>query len=125
MKASSIELDQMLYTMEPLLDRKGLVGMVAAKNTRIIRDAIMEYTAIKMELIRKYGKDDGKGGISIDPTFESFEEFREELEPYAQATHSIEIMTVPLDHVMDDLTGNEMLALSWMLDGVDGNGDPS
>lgn len=125
MKATSLELDQMLYTMGPLLERKGLIGMVAARNTRVIRDAIQEYTAIKMELIQKYGKDDGKGGISIDPTFESFEEFQKELEPYANATHSIEIMTVPLRDVMNDLTGNEMLALSWMLEGVDDNGDPS
>lgn len=125
MKASSIELDQMLYTMGPLLERKGLIGMVAAKNTRMIRDAIQEYTAIKMELITKYGKEDENGNISIDPTFAEFTDFQKELEPYAKATHSIEIMTVPLCDVMNDLTGNEMLALSWMLEGVDDNGDPS
>ena len=103
--------------MRPLLDRKGLIGMAAARNTRVITDAIQEYASVKVDLIRKYGQDDGDGGIGIDPSSDAFAEFMAEIEPYAQMSHDIDMMKVPTEKVMDDMTGAEMLALDWMLEG--------
>lgn len=117
MRKTNIELDQILYEMRPLLDRKGLIGMAAARNTRVITDAIQEYASVKVDLIRKYGDEDGEGGIGIDPESDAFAEFMAEIEPYAQMSHDIDVMKVPTEKVMDDMTGAEMLALDWMLEG--------
>lgn len=117
MRKTNIELDQMLYEMRPLLDRKGLIGMAAARNTRVIAEAIQEYASVKVDLIRKYGDDDGDGGVGVAPGSAGFDDFMAELDPYAQMSHEVDLMRVPVERVMDDMTGAEMLALDWMLEG--------
>lgn len=116
MKKNNIEFDQILYTLEPLLERKGLIGMVAAQNTRVIREAIQEFVTVKNQLIEKYGEKADDGSISIQPSSERFDDFVKELEPYANISHEVEVTKVPMREVMNDLTGSEMLALDWMFE---------
>lgn len=122
MRKTNFEIDAMVYAMRPLLERKGLVGMVAARNTRVMCDTIQEYASTKAELIRKHGSEsvseDGTptGEIHIEEGGDAFREFMAELEPYASMSHEIDVMTVPVRDVMSDLTGSEMLALEWMLE---------
>lgn len=116
MKKSNIELDQMLSALEPLLDRKGVLGMVVANNVRTIRDTIQEFTAKKEELIRKYGTDNGSGTIYLDPGSPNLHQFLDELEPYSAVMHDVKFVTVPVRDVMNDLSGREILTLDFMLE---------
>lgn len=122
MKKSNLEIENMLIDLRPLLERKGVTGMVAARNTRILSDLVQEYAMKKQELIVKYGTPslDTNGNetdeVSVVPGTEGFDKLLEELTPFAELEHEFNVMTVPIEKVMDDLTGAEMLALEWMLE---------
>lgn len=116
MRKTNIEFDKMAYAMAPLLERKGVIGMVAARNTRCIAEEIQEYSKVKDELIRKYGTSNEDGSISLEPGTDACLEFEKEISPYADIKHEIDIMKVSASKVMNEMTGAEMLSVEWMID---------
>ena len=50
------QMEQMLVSLQPLLDRRDIVGYAAARNTRVLRSECMEYLKRRDELISKYGE---------------------------------------------------------------------
>lgn len=118
MKKTNFELDRMLQRVSPLLERKGVVGMTAARNTRVISEAIKEYSMVKADLIKKFGQETEEG-FSIGPGLPKFDEFIESLTPYGEVSQEIDVMTMPIEKAMDELTGTEMLMLDWMFDDDD------
>lgn len=115
-------LKQMLDNLQPVLSQKGKVGYAAARNTRKIKEALTEYVEKESELFEKYGtpekNENGEetGRIIINANDPKCREFVEEITPLANIEHEVEIMKLSYEEVMDVLTGDEMLAIEWMLE---------
>ena len=120
-KLENAEWEYRLSGLKPLLKQRGIVGYVAARNTRIIGDALTEYFDFRHELIEKYGKPDigtdGKdlGTISVRPDSPEFDDFMRELKPISTVINEIRIMTLNYRDVMGELSGEEILDNDWML----------
>ena len=107
----------MMMSLHPLLPHRDEIGYVAARNTRILRDALTEFLMFKNELIRKYGELDEKtGDITILSGTPSFDKFKEEFSKYTNIEQEVDIMTVKYDVVIGLLNGEEILAIDWMLE---------
>lgn len=112
---------EMLYQLEPLLNYRGRIGYVAARNTRVLRETLTEYVKFRDELIEKYGEPehDKAGNIlplfSINVTSPNFKAFNDELAPYNEMEHEVELMTATYQDAEGVMTGAEILAVEWML----------
>lgn len=117
----NLELKGMLNETQPLLSMNGKLGYAAARNSRKIQDALTEYLQKEAKLFEKYGeKEKDKNGnetgrLYLDANNTAFKEFVDELLPFLEIEHDVEIMCLKYEEVMDVLTGEEMLAISWML----------
>lgn len=122
MKLKNYQMDNLMTALEPILDHKGMLGYAASRNYRKLRDATLEYTQYKQKIFQKYGKaevdDNGNltGRYTIDITDDDVQNAMEELNRYADIEHEVELFTLPVEDVIDELTGNEILALEIMLD---------
>lgn len=122
MKLSNQKMEQMLMQLKPILPQRNKIGYVAARNTRILNEALTEYFKFKNELIEKYGERDkdavGKELPSISLKIDSpnFEKFKEEFDTFKDIEHEVELMTLKYDEIIGFLNGEEILALSWMLE---------
>lgn len=117
----NINMEQMLTQLRPVLKCRDKIGYVAARNTRVLKDALTEYLAFKEKLIRTYGEEEtssgvGTGRIYINPDSPNFQAFTEEFEKIADIEHEVELMTLTYDDVIGILSGEEILALDWMLE---------
>lgn len=121
MKKNS-ELVAMLHQLEPILSQRNRLGYVAARNFRILSDTLTEYNQFKMELIEKYGEPDkAENGtelptVSIKVGSPSFKQFCDEMAPYNEMVHEVEIMTAKFEDTVDVLSGIEIFGIDWMLE---------
>lgn len=121
MKYKNIEMEMMIEALKPILPHRDKIGYVAARNTRILNDALVEYFTFKRDLITKYGtadKDkDGNetGTMSISPSSANFNDFVNEFNSIKNIEHNVELMTIPYDEIIGLLNGEEILKLDWML----------
>lgn len=116
------ELVAMMHQLEPVLSQRNRIGYAAARNFRILSDTLTEYNQFKMELIEKYGEPDkAEDGtelptVSIKVGSPSFKLFCDEMAPYNNMEHEVELMTVKFEDVIDVLSGEEILGIDWMLE---------
>lgn len=116
------ELVVMLHQLEPILSQRNRLGYAAARNFRILSDTLTEYNQFKMELIEKYGEPDkAEDGtelptVSIKVGSPNFKSFCDEMAPYNEMEHEVEIMTAKFEDVIDVLSGAEILGIDWMLE---------
>lgn len=115
MKLKNQEIVGCLKSLEPMLVHKGKFGYICAVNYKRLSNSIEEYHIFENQLIQKYGKEDEDGNFFISQKDESFVEFMKELSPIQEITHDVDILFIGFEEVMDFLTGEEMLALDWML----------
>lgn len=121
LKKKNYELEEMLGQLSPLLKHKDKIGYVAARNTRILRDTLTEYFTFKNELIQKYGEPerdvhgDETSTICINQDSPNFSKFAEEYEKIADIEHEVELMSLTYNDIIGALTGEEILAVDWML----------
>lgn len=114
------ELNSMLKSMEKVLRHSGRVGYAAARNTRLIQDALTEFYNVQFKLLEKYGekeldeKGEETGNIKLKIGTPGFERFYKELEPYLGIQHEVDIMQISTDDIAQ-LTGEEILAVDWMI----------
>lgn len=114
----------MLMQMKPLLSRRDKIGYAAARNHRRLAECLTEYERFRNSLIEKYGeheKDENGNelpSISLSSTSPNFKMFLSELTPYNEMEHEVELMELPYSEVIGSLSGEEILAIDWML--VDG-----
>ena len=119
---SNTEMDTMVNNLEPVLEQRNKIGYAAARNTRILRTELQEFYQFRDKLIMQYGdyeKDEDGNPLtqpSISPTSPNFVKFLEELAPFGDTKHEIDIFTVPMDEAIGVLSGSEILALDWMLE---------
>ena len=117
MKLSNIELEEILFCLQSVLNHRDKIGYIAARNTRIIREELTEYFKYKQELLTKYGKIDKESqSMSIFPDSPNFELFIKEMDQIKDIQHDIGLMTIKYDDTVGILTGNEILQLEFMLE---------
>lgn len=111
---------EMIRQLQPLLSRRDKIGYVAARNHRRLADSLTEYERFRNSLIEKYGEheQDEKGNalptISLSMNSPNFKIFAEEMAPFNEMEHEVEIMTLPYDEAIGNLSGEEILAVDWM-----------
>lgn len=116
------ELAAMLHQLEPVLSQRNRLGYVAARNFRILSDALTEYNQFKIELIKKYGEQDmGDTGeelptVSIKIDSPKFKAFCDEMAAYNNIEQEVELMTAKFDDVVGVLSGAEIIGIDWMLE---------
>lgn len=111
------EMEIILNNLQPILAHRDKIGYVAARNTRIIKDALTEYLEFKRELIKKYGTvDETSQTVSINPDSEHFKEFVEEFDKIKDVEQEINIITIKYDEIIGLLNGEEILDLDWMFE---------
>lgn len=117
----NLEMMGMLQELRPLLSHRDKVGYAAARNTRILTQSLTEYMAVRDRLIEKYGEPDRDkagnetGTISLKMDSPNFNIFVEELEPFNDMQHEVELMTLRYEEVIGVLSGEEILSIDWML----------
>lgn len=122
MTLTNAKMEAMIEDLKLLLPHRDKIGYAAARNTRILNDALTEYSKFKNDLILKYGKDDtDKEGnalptVSLKYSDPNFKEFTKELEKISTIEHSVTLMTLKYEEIIGLLSGEEILRVSWMLE---------
>lgn len=113
---------EMLRQLQPLLPRRDKIGYVAARNHRRLADSLVEYERFRNSLIEKYGEhekdENGKElpTILLSMSSPNFKMFSEEMAPFNEMEHEVEIMTLPYDEAIGNLSGEEILSVDWMFE---------
>ena len=94
LKNSSVA--EMLQQLRPLLSHRDKIGYVAARNFRILSNSLTEYETVRRSLIEKYGTEEtdpktGQPVISIKMDSPNFKQFCDELAPFNEMEHEIEV----------------------------------
>lgn len=116
------ELVVMMRQLEPILSQRNKIGYVAARNYRILSDTLTEYNRFKMELVEKHGEPDrAEDGtelptVSIKVGSPKFKAFCDEMAPYNNMKHEVEIMTAKFEDTVGVLSGEEIVGIDWMLE---------
>lgn len=116
------EMVVMLHQLEPVLSQRNRLGYVAARNFRVLSDTLTEYDQFKMELIEKYGEPDrAEDGtelptVSIEIGSPGFKSFCDEMAPYNNMEHEVDLMTAKYEDVIGVLSGEEIIGIDWMLE---------
>lgn len=121
MKYSNKQLEAMAQSLGPVLKSRSLVGYKAAVNMRTIMNALADYTAYKDSLIREYGAEikDDDGNVkdfAVTPSCEGFQDFLRKLSEVSEVEHDVRIMTAIPDDVIGVLSGEEIMAIDWMME---------
>ena len=119
-KLKNAQMVAMLNQLQPILSHRDKIGYIAARNYRILSECLTEYEAFRNSLIEKYGeetKDDrGRPIIGVKVDSPNFKLFCDELAPFNEMEHEVEIMTATYDDVIGCLSGEEVLSIDWMLE---------
>lgn len=111
---------EMLHQLQPILSHRDKIGYVAARNYRVLSNSLTEYEAFKRSLVEKYGEEgtDEHGApiVSIKIGSEGFKAFCDEMEPFNNMEHEVELMTAKYEDAVGCLSGAEILAVDWMLE---------
>lgn len=108
--------------LQPLLSHRDKVGYMAARNYRILSDSLTEYDAFQRSLIKKYGDPDKDeqgadlGTISLKIGSSKFKLFCDEMAPFNDMEHEVELMTGKYEDAIGCLTGEEILGVDWMFE---------
>lgn len=113
---------ELLHQLQPLLSRRDKIGYAAARNYRALSTSLTEYEAFRDSLIEKFGehkKDDN--GVEL-PLMQikigspNFKLFCDEMAPFNNMEHEVELMTLKYEDTIGLLSGEEILAIDWMLE---------
>lgn len=125
-KLKNSQMVERLHHLKPLLSHRNKIGYIAARNYRILTDQLTEYERFRQELIQKYGEtdrgEDGSdlGTISIGIDSPNFKAFCDELAPFNNIKHEVELMTASYEDTIGCLSGEEILLIDWMLEDQEG-----
>ena len=119
-KLKNAEMAVMLNQLRPILSHRDMIGYVAARNCRILSECLTEYEAFRNSLIEKYGETtkDGKDrpiiGIKVDSP--NFQKFCDEMAPFNEMEHEVDLMVAKYTDAIGCLSGEEILEVDWMLE---------
>lgn len=115
-KLKNVEMAARVEQLKPLLARKDRIGYFAARNSRLLMNELTEYYSFRDNLIRKYGAPgEKKGTIALEVGGENWDSFRAEMDEFDNIEHEIEFYICGFEDAVDRLTGEEILAIDWML----------
>lgn len=112
----------MVQQLEPILVQRNRIGYIAARNYRVLTNALTDYNKFKMELIEKYGEPDKNSEgeelptVSLKITSPNFKAFCDEMAPYNEIEQEVNLMTAKFKDVIDVLSGQEIMRIDWMLE---------
>ena len=108
---------EMANSLQPILTHRDKLGYYAARNTRILRDTLTEYITIRDQAFRKYGtpKPD-TNQLVLNPRSPVFQKFCDEMVPFDNIEHEVSLHICKFEDAIDCLTGEEILAIDWMLE---------
>lgn len=121
-KLKNSQMVLMRKSLEPLLSHRDKIGYVAARNCRLLSNSLVEYETFRRKLIDKYGTPDEDengtliGTVSIKMDSLDFKAFCDEMAPFNEIEHEVELMTCKYEDAIGCLTGEEILAVDWMLE---------
>ena len=108
-KLKNAQMVAMLNQLQPILSHRDKIGYIAARNYRILSECLTEYEAFRNSLIEKYGeetKDDrGRPIIGVKVDSPNFKLFCDELAPFNEMEHEVEIMTARYEETIGCLSG--------------------
>lgn len=119
-KLKNAEMAAMLNQLRPVLVHRDKIGYFAARNFRVLSECLTEYDAFRNSLIEKYGEEtkDDKGrpiiGVKVDSP--NFQKFCDELAPFNEMEHEVELMIAKYEEAIGCLSGEELLGLDWMFE---------
>ena len=104
-----------------VLDNVGIVGYTAARNYRVLHEAVEPFLTQRNRLIMKYGEEqyDEDGNVNdyvVDTKSPSFAEFAASYEEIAKVEVEVEIYTLPEEKAIDAISGKQLLQLGWMFE---------
>ena len=123
---TNFQMENMAESLKPLLSRTDVVGYVAARNIRSLRNELEEYFQMKNRLITELGTEelgeDGKptGNVSIKVGSKEFDSFMDKMKPIGEARCYPSLFKLDSFECIDRLSGNQMLDFEWMIDFNDG-----
>lgn len=112
----------MLKNLQPILAQRNKIGYIAARNYRILSDSLTEYENFKRELIEKYGEPDKDengaetGAVCIKFDSPNFKMFCDEMAPFNEIEHEVDLMTGKYEDVIGSMSGEELLGVDWMFE---------
>ena len=120
-KIKNYELEARLMSLQPFLKRRDMLGYAAARNTRTFTETLTEYFNFKNDIARKYGKaetdSEGKptGKVYIPSDDPNYEKVLKEINDISNIEHEVKFMTLDYVDVIENLSGEEILQIDWML----------
>lgn len=119
-KLKNSQMAGMLNDLRPILSHRDKIGYIAARNYRILSECLTEYEVFRNGLIEKYGEevkgDRGQTTIGIKIGSPNFQKFCDEMAPFNEMEHEVELMVAKYTDVVGVLSGEEVLAIDWMLE---------
>lgn len=116
----NMEMVTMVRQLQPLLSHRDLFGYVAARNTRILNEQLTEYMKVQRDMLERFGTEkQGENGMTelvIEVNTPEYQQFCEAMEPFINIEHEVELMTMKYEETINCLSGQEILALEWMLE---------
>lgn len=122
MQYTNAQMEGMIESLRPLLDRRDRIGYVAARDTRILMDEAHEYLVRKQELIREHGtietdsEGNPTGSYQIAIGSPAHRRFVEDIREWAEMRHEPDIMYLRYEEAEGKLSGNEILACDWLFE---------
>lgn len=114
------QMAEMMVKLRPLLSHRDKIGYIAARNFRILDEALTEYAAFRNSLVQKYGEeftdDHGNPNFGIKVESPKFKEFCDEMAPFNEMEHEVELMIAKYTDAIGCLSGEEILAVDWMFE---------
>lgn len=94
-----------------MMNTKGVVGLKIARNKRMIDEELLEYDRIKLELLKKYGKEENNQ-VFITRDMEGFAKYEEEIKPYQEQELDFNFRIITDEDLeKSDLTAQQMMFL--------------
>lgn len=123
MKYTNYQMEAMAESLQPILPRRDIAGYAAARNMRALLVELADYLDYKEGLINEYGEDeleDGKptGRKYVSEQSPLFEEFKSRLDEVGRIEAEPTLLHLKYPEIVEKLSGEEILALDWMLDEV-------
>lgn len=125
MTFTNADILEKISILEHFLDRSDIVGYAAARNTRKLRNEIVEYEKFRNNLIKEYGTpevdENGNetGRFMVMPNSKDFVMVSAKMDELDKIEHNVDIMTIQYEDIIGKLTGSEILSIDWMLEDSD------
>lgn len=121
MRYTNQQLESMANSLGPVLKSRTLIGYKAAVNMRAIMDALADYMKFKDDLIREYGTEinDDSGRVvnfAVTPECDGYQVFLQRLGEVSEIERDVEVMMARPDDVIGVLSGEEIMAIDWMME---------